>query len=311
KIKCFTLETLSIERILLAAKYCNLYQLNIFCINEEIDIQLFTEKSRLLHIFQKQIVTLCVSGRRVLSDRYSEMYTLANIFSNILLNFTNLLHLKFYSLCDYNGAYLSFVNQSPMFFSSTLVELHINVYYFDDCLYLLDGRLHQLHTLFVRVFHILSFFHSPGIKENDITNNFPRRLFNYVQVVTLFDERPFEHEFFMRLVQAFPFLKDLTITNSEPQKYKQYSNSNDENQDFPIIEYPHLIYLNLFKIHDDYAEQFLLDTKTCFLNNIRLSINDEIIQRVTQNFTRDTTRNNYSKVKTIYRYQSVDLSKYC
>ncbi|CAF1321536.1 unnamed protein product [Rotaria sordida] len=441
KIKCFTLETLSIERILLAAEYCNLNQLNIFCMNEEIDIQLFTDKSRLLHIFQKQIVTLCVNGRRVPSDKYSEMYTLANIFSNILLNFTNLLHLKFYSLYDYNGAYLSFDHQSPMFFSSTLVELHINVYYFDDCLYLLDGRLHQLHTLFVKVFHILSFFHSPGIKEekllnlkcfslicfndsdiydeaivphlhrminleklllylviscnrtfidgnnlkkniinhlpllrqfifnihttfsfdnemhflsnediqdtftdfkdyeiissvdyfpndrsgqshiytypytlrhyNNITNNFPRRLFNYVQEVTLFDERPFEHEFFMRLVQAFPFLKNLTITNTEPQKYKQYSNSNDENQDFPIIKYPHLIYLNLFEIHDDYAEQFLFDTKTCFLNDIRLLIDDDVIQRVTQNFTRDATRNNYSKVKTVYRYQSVDLSKYC
>ncbi|CAF4201076.1 unnamed protein product, partial [Rotaria sordida] len=48
--------------------------------------------------------------------------------------------------------------------------LHINVYYFDDCLYLLDGRLHQLHTLFVRVFHILSFFHSPGIKEEKLLN---------------------------------------------------------------------------------------------------------------------------------------------
>ncbi|CAF4264189.1 unnamed protein product, partial [Rotaria sordida] len=146
---------------------------------------------------------------------------------------------------------------------------------------------------------------------NNITNNFPRRLFNYVQVVTLFDERSFEHEFFMRLVQAFPCLKDLTITNSEPQKHKQYSNSNDENQDFSIIEYPHLIYLNLFEIHDDYAEQFLLDTKTCFLNNICLPIDDDVIQRVTQNFTRDATRNNYSKVKTLYRYQSVDLSKYC
>jgi hypothetical protein len=146
---------------------------------------------------------------------------------------------------------------------------------------------------------------------NDITNNFPGGLFNYVQVVTLFDERPFEHDFFMRIAQAFPFLKDLTITNSEPQKYKEYSNSNDENQHFPIIEYPHLIYLKFFQIHDDYAEQFLLDTKTCFLNDIYLSIRNDVLQRVTENLTRDATQNNYSKVKTLHLDNVVDLSKFC
>ncbi len=146
---------------------------------------------------------------------------------------------------------------------------------------------------------------------DDITNNFPGGLFNCVQKVTLLDKRPFEHEFFMRIAEAFPFLKNLSITNSESQKYKQNSNSNDENQDFPIIEYPHLIYLHMLRVHDYYAEQFLLDTKTCFLNDICLSIDDNVLQRVTQNFTRDATRNNYSKVKTVYLYHSVDLSKYC
>jgi len=132
-------------------------------------LYLYLDKSRLVHIFQKQIVTLCVSGRRVIYDHFSAMYTLANIFSNILLMFTNLFHLKFYSIYDFNVGCLSFDNQSPMFFSSTLVELHINVYRFNDCLYLLDGRLPQLHTLFVKVFHIIS-FHSNITKKVNIYN---------------------------------------------------------------------------------------------------------------------------------------------
>ncbi|CAF5226773.1 unnamed protein product, partial [Rotaria magnacalcarata] len=37
------------------------------------------------------------------------------------------------------------------------------------------------------------------------TNNFPGGLFKYVRVVSLVDEHPFEHEFFLQIVQSFPF----------------------------------------------------------------------------------------------------------
>jgi hypothetical protein len=47
----------------------------------------------------------------------------------------------------------------------------------------------------------------------DITNNFPGGLFKYVQDVTLFDEHPFDHTFFLRIAQAFPFLRDFTVKN--------------------------------------------------------------------------------------------------
>ena len=43
---------------------------------------------------------------------------------------------------------------------------------------------------------------------NEITNNFPGGLFNSVRIVTLFDERPFEHKFFMRIAKSiFRFSK--------------------------------------------------------------------------------------------------------
>jgi hypothetical protein len=73
-------------------------------------LYLCLDKSCLVHIFQKHTVTLCISDRSVISDKYFAMCTLANIFSNILLTFTNLLHLKFYSLYDFDAAYLLFVN---------------------------------------------------------------------------------------------------------------------------------------------------------------------------------------------------------
>jgi hypothetical protein len=63
----------------------------------------------------------------------------------------------------------------------------------------------------------------------NVTNHFPGGLFNNVQEIQLFDERPFEHDFFIRISQSFPFLKVLLIINSEPQTFKQEQNSNNDN----------------------------------------------------------------------------------
>ncbi len=38
----------------------------------------------------------------------------------------------------------------------------------------------------------------------NIINSFPGGLFKYVREIFLFDERPFEHEFFIQIAQAFP-----------------------------------------------------------------------------------------------------------
>jgi hypothetical protein len=43
---------------------------------------------------------------------------------------------------------------STTFHSSILTDLYIHVETFDDCLYLLDGRLKQLTTLSVNVYSI-------------------------------------------------------------------------------------------------------------------------------------------------------------
>jgi hypothetical protein len=59
----------------------------------------------------------------------------------------------------------------PSFRSSTLRILNIRLQTFDDCLYLLDGRFNQLHTLIVDLAHL--------DRPDEILNpvNFVRKIF--------------------------------------------------------------------------------------------------------------------------------------
>ena len=150
--------------------------------------------------------------------------------------------------------------------------------------------------------HIYTYPHQMTFYDG-ISNHFPGGIFKYVQHVMLFDERPFDQNFFLRIAQAFPLLKDLTVKNFQAQN----RNFNDDNQHFSMIEYPSLTILCLKEVHDDYAEQFLLDGKTFFSNYIWLMIDCETLQRVTHNFTRDATRLNCTKIKRIHLSNRLNL----
>ncbi len=84
---------------------------------------------------------------------------------------------------------------------------------------------------------------------------------SFVFKVSLYDERPFEREFFLQIQKSFPFMKELTVKNKKPQKNKLDRNSKNDNQDLSIIKYPDLTELILEDIHDDYIAQFLVDTE--------------------------------------------------
>jgi len=133
----------------------------------------------------------------------------------------------------------------------------------------------------------------------DITNNFPGGLFKCVREIELFDERPFEHEFFLPIARSFPFIKKLILHNREPQK--------NNNQQWPIIEYPHLTQLDLVRTHENYVEQFLINTKMCLLNNFYLHVTYDTLERVTNNFTRDLTRFNSSKIYYLLLHNKPDF----
>ncbi len=120
-----------------------------------------------------------------------------------------------------------------------------------------------------------------------ITNHFPGGLFKCVRKVSLYDEHPFEHEFFLKIKKSFPFMSKLTVNNDKPQK-----NKFDDNRHLSIIEYSYLTHLDLSLAHQDYVEQFLLDTKTWFPRRLKLEVDYQSINKVTLNFTRNQTRIN-------------------
>jgi hypothetical protein len=78
-----------------------------------------------------------------------------NVYAHILNFCKNLKHLNIIapSVASYPGLSLCHL-PSTTFFSLILTHLCINVNTFDDCLYVLDGRLKQLTTFIVTVYFI-------------------------------------------------------------------------------------------------------------------------------------------------------------
>ncbi|CAF3598969.1 unnamed protein product [Rotaria sordida] len=426
KIKWLNLESSSMKRILHATNYPNLYGLGLYDIEIETALSLIDE-SCLISINKNQISSLIIDVTKYKKRKNLTTDVLECILIHILNMFSNLQYLNF---CPSSISYqeLLFNNPSPTMNSSTLLELHISLARFTDCLYILDGRFNKLHTLYVDIGSIPSshltnnnqeklsnlrcfslccgrsthafdklivpflqqmlnlekfclnlvicakkFVDGNELKQNiinhmarlqrfefyicsgislhnqiylqskediqhtfedfkddqvisyvdyfqeqyglchtylypeqlkyyhTVTNNFPGGLFTCVRTISLHDEHPFEHEFFLRIAQSFPFMKKLSLNNSKPQNNKLCRESQDDNQDFSIINYPYLTTLTLYDAHDDYIEEFLVDTKICLPNNaVHLNIYYEQVKRVTHNFIRDTTRINCAKLNSLY-----------
>ncbi|CAF3775611.1 unnamed protein product [Rotaria sp. Silwood1] len=80
-----------------------------------------------------------------------------------------------------------------------------------------------------------------------ITNHFLGGLYKYVRLISLYDEHPFEHEFFIKISQSFPFLESLTLINNQSQIYKQSYKSINNDYNSSIVIYNHLITLEISK----------------------------------------------------------------
>jgi hypothetical protein len=131
-------------------------------------------------------------------------------------------------------------------------------------------------------------------KYERITNNFVFKSFSYVREISLFDKQPFEHKFLLRIAQAFPNVKILRLENEEPQKKNHHDSS--------ISKYLHLTELHLLEAHDDYIEEFLIDSVTSLPNTVDLIVEYEAIKRVTENFTRTATKINCSRLISLQLY---------
>ncbi|CAF3431310.1 unnamed protein product [Rotaria sp. Silwood1] len=132
-------------------------------------------------------------------------------------------------------------------------------------------------------------------------------IFKSVREVSLFDERPFEHEFFLQIAQSFPFLEKLCVRNYERQMYKECSKSINGKQHLSIIKYPYLKQLNIICPCKDYHEQFLFDTKTCLPFDVRVSMYYKRVKQMTCNFTSNGTRNNCAKMNYANLYIGIKI----
>ncbi|CAF4062341.1 unnamed protein product [Rotaria sordida] len=427
KIEWLDLESSSMERILLATNYPNLSGLGLYNIQAKRAIDLFSDETRFIDTLKKQIVSLIIdfdtNGKQTSTE-----YVYVSLFTHIFSTFTNLRSLKF-GLSPIWCQLLVFSTPPSTVICSNLLELHVSLQRFIDCLYLVDGRFNQLHTLHVHIgvisssrilinnkenlpnlrnfslqsdmytseydelivpllhrminiekldlslivcvkktfvdgydlninivdhmrklnrftFNIRSesrFYNKFNLPLNGniqntfkdfknnkiiscvdyfqdmnysqchiysqpyklkyyhkITNNFRGGLFKCVRKVELFDEHPFEHEFFLLIQKSFPLMENLTVINHKRQKNKQFRKLINENQEFSIIKYPHLIHLDFAQTSKDYHKQFLFDNKICLPNGVTVRMDYQIAKKVTRNFRRKTTRTNCAKFSRIF-----------
>ncbi|CAF1064472.1 unnamed protein product [Rotaria sordida] len=129
-----------------------------------------------------------------------------------------------------------------------------------------------------------------------ITTHFPFIVFDTVTILSAYDMIPMQHEFFMRISQAFPMLKYFSMKNERSQSLKCDEWKSDKNSSYSIIEYPHLMSLDVMYADIDYIAQFLLETKTHLPRLTQLKVDYYQLKTVTMNFTRDTIRRNCSKI---------------
>ncbi|CAF2834070.1 unnamed protein product [Rotaria sp. Silwood2] len=135
----------------------------------------------------------------------------------------------------------------------------------------------------------------------DFGNKFPNIVFSYVTYLHVKDNDPFRHEFFVRITKSFPLLKDLCIYNVRSSLSVDLMIFTSDNcQLYSTIEYSHLTTLDLSCAHREYVEQFLNETKIYMpcLMELLVKLDDLIV--VTKNFTRNETRRNCTKVKTLF-----------
>ena len=141
-------------------------------------------------------------------------------------------------------------------------------------------------------------FTLPGIMNDiyEITYGFQGNLCKNVRILYLVDHvYPFEHEFFLRVARSFPLITHLTVLNN------RFRNNVDESNDHisSVVEFRYLISLTIHYQRVIYLDQFLVYTNTHLPNLIDLSISYNNLITVTENFQRDITRHNCSKVETL------------
>ncbi|CAF4898214.1 unnamed protein product [Rotaria sp. Silwood1] len=357
-IQWLNLESSSMERILLSTNYPNLYRLDLYDLDIEKAKDFFTE----LRVSLKRFID-CLY---LLDGRFNQLHTLkvniAFIEQNSKINNKEKLpNLRYFSLHCKNDTNYYDEEIKPLVQRMMNLET-LNLIFFCKRNKFIDGDelktniinyMPRLNKFTFNIFSSSRNFNQIDLRSNEdihqtfkyfkdyqiisyvdyferrnesqcriysypyrlnyykkITNNFPGGLFKYVSYISLFDEHPFEHEFFLQIAQSFPFLKKLSLVNEKGQNNKQCIKSSNHHQNLPIIKYPCLIELDFVQVHEDYIEQFLLDTKTDLPYNVTVLSDYQSMKNVTHNFRRMATQFNCSKVRYIPTSYVTQLPKH-
>ena len=230
------------------------------------------------------------------------MFNLEELFLNILIN----LYFPRESFIDGNNLKNDIIDHLPKL-NQFVFSIHSNIEHDNYLLHLpssddirntyrdlknnqMNSYTHYFPQEKISQCHIYSYPYKMDTLHR-LNNSFPGGLFQFVHNVSLFDEYPFEHEFFIRISQSFPYLKKLKISNESPQNNKQHQQSN--------IKYPYLTRLDLSDAHDDYIEEFLDENRTYLPDHVILDVHYSI-QEVINKFTRASTRINCKKIRFPY-----------
>ncbi|CAF3431492.1 unnamed protein product [Rotaria socialis] len=139
------------------------------------------------------------------------------------------------------------------------------------------------------------------------SQNSPSGIFQCVRKVSLFDERHFEHEFFLQIQKSIPLMQQFIVVNQQRQTNKKFGKANNENGDLATIHYPDLEHLDHLDTCIHYHRQFLLDAKMCLTYHVRVYMNYEIVDiKVTRNFRRNSTRSNCAKMNHVYLFRKLE-----
>ncbi|CAF2986919.1 unnamed protein product [Rotaria socialis] len=146
------------------------------------------------------------------------------------------------------------------------------------------------------------------VKLLGIGNIFPNIVFKNVIELCVRDMVPFEHEFFLRIAQAFPRLQRFYISDLSSQSHN-WKKSTDIVEPHQIVEYPHLTFLDITRVSIKYVEQLLDETKTHLPSLTELHVRYEDLRVVTEDFTRELTRRNCAKVTRLKTWREIVGSK--
>ncbi|CAF1426302.1 unnamed protein product [Rotaria sordida] len=304
-IRKLILDTTYMERILLAGNYPNVSYLELFNFKQEIILHNFTENSVFRHIFQHQITDLILHN----NDEFIFVVTLLRRMTHLekLTLYLRILkrHIFDADTSPYvDGTYLQneiLVHMSQLhtfkFYISTETRINYSIFRIsgDDIRQTFTNIKYGQTACIIDDFgefgttcHVYSLPFTFTRLEK-ITTHFPFTVFDTVTHLSVRDFVPFEHEFFMRISQAFPLLKCFSINNWQ----MQYRNCND-NSSYSVIEFTHLISLNMV-------------TRLPRLTQLKVNYYD--LKSVTMNFTRDETSHNCSKVNRLIVGKSITFSK--